>query len=66
MEQLQNENTFLREENHFLIIENQILGKQNQNLIEENFKLKKKVRLYELEIERNHKHKIQRQNINFA
>ena len=64
MEQLQNEKKFLREENHFLTIENQILGKENQNLIEENFKLKKKLRLYELEIERNYKYKIQ--NANFT
>ena len=66
MEQLQNENIFLKEENHFLTIENQILGKENQNLMEENFKLKKKIRFYELEIERNHKYKIQTQNASFT
>jgi hypothetical protein len=55
MEQLQNENKFLREKNQFLIIENQILGKETQNLIEEKYKLKKKIKLYEL-LDRNYKY----------
>lgn len=66
MEQIKDENSFLREENHFLSIENQILGKENQNLIEQISKIKKKLRLYELEIERNYKCKIQTQNANFT
>ena len=66
MEQIKDEGSFLREENHFLMVENQILGKENQNLIEQISKLKKKLRLYELEIERNSKYKTQTQNASFT
>ena len=57
MEELRKENIFLREENHFLLTENQILGKENQKMIEEIFKLKKKIKIYEIETSYNYRSK---------
>lgn len=54
MEELQKINIFLREENNFLLTENQILGKENQKMIEEIFRLKKKLKIYETETSYNY------------